>query len=172
MVKNFFVITYEFVMTLVFSLPRYRFCIFLKILLMRLMGAKFGKGVIIYPGVWITPARNLVVGDNVDIAKDVIITTSGGVFIGDRALIGYRTQILSANHKIPPIGEPIPVSGDDYAEVHIGTDSWIGANVIITPGVRVGNGAIVAAGSVVTKDIPDNAIAAGVPARVIRMRSD
>lgn len=171
MVKSFFVVTYEAVMNLVFSLPRYRLFIFFKVSLLRFMGAKVGRKVFIYPGVWITPGRNLVLGDGVDLAKDVIITTSGGVFIGDRTLIGYRTQILSANHTIPPIGEPFPVSGDKYAPIKIMNDVWIGANCIVTAGVTIGEGAVIAAGSVVTKDVPSNAIVGGVPAKIIKMRS-
>ena len=170
-IKSFLVVSYEFLMSSIFSLPRYKFCIWLKILILRPMGAKFGKGVVIYPGVWIAPGRNLVVEDDVDLAKDVLITTSGGVYIGKRVLIGYRTQILSANHSIPPIGEPFPVSGDVLAKVVIQNDVWIGANCIITPGVTIGEGAVIAAGSVVTKDVAPNSIVGGVPAKLIRMRS-
>lgn len=170
MIKNILVISYEFLMSLIFSLPRYRFCTIFKQMFLSLMGAKFGKGVVIYPGVWISPGRNLVVDDHVDLAKDVLITTSGGVKIGARTLVGYRTQILSSNHTIPPVGQPFPISGDQHAPVNIGKDVWIGANCIITPGVRIGEGAVVAAGSVVTKDIPENAIFGGVPAKLIKMR--
>jgi acetyltransferase-like isoleucine patch superfamily enzyme len=170
LIKGFLVVSYEAIMNIIFALPRYRLFIFLKSSLLKVMGAKIGKNVFIYPGVWITPGRNLVIGDHVDIAKDVIITSAGGVFIGDRTLIGYRTQILSANHSIPPIGEPFPVSGDSYAAIHIGNDVWIGANCIITAGVTIGEGAVIAGGSVVTKDVPSNAIFGGVPAKLIKMR--
>ena len=169
-IKPFFVVSYEAVMQFLFSLPRYRVIVFFKKLLLEFMGAKIGKGVVIYPGVWITPGRNLVIGDNVDLAKDVLITTSGGVFIGQRTLIGYRTQILSINHSIPPIGEPFPISGDKGNPIHIEEDVWIGANCIILAGVKIGKGAVIGAGSVVTKDIPENAIAVGNPAKVIKYR--
>ena len=157
-------------MTILFALPRYRFCIFLKQLLLQSMGAKFGRRVVIYPGVWISPGRNLVVEDEVDLAKDVLITTSGGVFIGARTLIGYRTQILSSNHTIPPLGKPFPISGDIHLPVKIMNDVWIGANCIITPGVTINEGAVIAAGSVVTKDVVANSIVGGVPAKIIKMR--
>lgn len=134
------------------------------------MGAKIGTGVIFYPGVWIAPGRSLIIENNVDLAKDVIITTSGGVFIGERTLVGYRSQIFSANHEITPIGHAIPISGNVFAPVNIDKDVWIGANCIITPGVTIGEGAIIAAGSVVTKDVLPNAIVGGVPAKLIRMR--
>lgn len=169
-IKSFFVVSYEALMNLLFALPRYKIFTFLKVLLLKSMGAKIGKHSYIYPGVWITPGKNLVIGDEVDLAKDVLITTKGGVKIGDRALIGYRTQILSSNHTIPPIGEPFPISGDSFAPIIIEDDVWIGANCIITAGVTIGEGAVIAAGSVVTKNIPPNAIAGGVPARIIKMR--
>lgn len=168
--KGFFVVTFEFVMSIAMSLPRYKMFIFFKQLLLRLMGAKFGKGIVIYPGVWITPGRNFVVEDNVDLAKDVLITTSGGVFIGARTLVGYRTQILSSNHSIPPIGQPFPISGDLHLPVKIMNDVWIGANCVITPGVTIEEGAVIAAGSVVTKNVSANAIVGGVPAKLIRYR--
>lgn len=170
LVRGFLVVSYEALMNMVFSLPRYRLFIFFKASLLKLMGAKVGKNCFIYPGVWITPGRNLTLGDDVDLAKDVIITTSGGVYIGDRTLIGYRTQILSANHSIPPIGEPFPISGDSLSPIHINEDVWIGANCVITAGIKIGKGSIVAAGSVVTKNIPPNSIFGGVPAKLIKMR--
>lgn len=168
--KSFILITYETMMSLLFLLPRYSIFNYIKKVFLVLIGAKVGKRVIFYPGVWINTGRNLIIGDDVDFAKDVLITTEGGVEIGDRTLIGYRTQILSVNHSIPPVGERIPISGDVYKTVHIANDVWIGAGCIILPGVTIGEGAIIAAGSVVTKDIQENTIAAGIPAKVIRVR--
>lgn len=170
--KPFLVVTYEFLMGMLFSLPRYTFCNYLKKIFLTTMGAKIGKGVVMYPGVWIAPGRSLVIENYVDLAKDVIITTSGGVFIGERTLIGYRTQIFSANHEIPPIGQRIPISGNVLAPVNIAKDVWIGANCIITPGVTIGEGAIIAAGSVVTKDVAPNSVVGGVPAKFIKMRPE
>lgn len=170
LIKSFVVISYEFLMNFLFALPRYRLFIFFKISLLRLMGAKVGKGVVIYPGVWIAPGRNLVLGNHVDLAKDVLITSTGGVEIGDRVLIGYRTQIISSDHTIPPIGEPFPISGDRPQKIVIEKDVWIGGNCVITSGVTIGEGAVIAGGSVVTKDVPKNAIVGGVPAKIIRYR--
>jgi acetyltransferase-like isoleucine patch superfamily enzyme len=166
------VIGFEFIMCLLFWLPRFPIFCSLKAGLLRLMGAKIGKGVVIYPGVWIMNGRNFKVGEDVDFSYGVLITTSGGVTIGDRVLIGYRTQILSTNHTIPPIGERIPISGDSDGPVFIGDDVWIGANCIILPGVTIGEGAVVAAGSVVVKDVPANSVSAGVPATTKRFRSN
>lgn len=170
LVKPFLVVSYELLMSVIFSLPRFKALIFFKKSLLVIMGAKVGKGVVIYPGVWIAPGWNLILKDNVDLAKDVLITTSGGVEIGERTLVGYRTQIISSDHSIPPIGEPFPVSGDKHGKILIGKDVWIGANCLITAGVTIGDGALIAGGSVVTKNVPKNAIFGGVPAKLIKMR--
>lgn len=167
---GFLVVSFELLMRLIFSLPRYRALNFLKSGFLRLMGAKIGKRSIFYPGIWIAPGRNLVVGDDVDFALDVLITSSGGVEIGDRTLIGYRVQILSANHSIPKGSEKIFEAGHDLAKVTIGKDVWIGGNSMILPGVTIGDGAVVAGGSVVNKDVPPYTIVGGIPAKIIKKR--
>ena len=164
------VVTYEAVMRCLFALPRYRWCNFLKVSLLRLRGAKIGRRPVIYPGVWIATGKNLILGDNVDLAVDVLITSDGGVSIGDRTLVGYRTQILSGNHVIPPRPVHISDAGHEAKPVRIGSDVWIGANCIILPGVTISEGAVVAAGSVVTKGVEPFMIVGGVPAKPIRRR--
>lgn len=168
--KYFIVVTFELVMKLVFVFPRYRLANFIKSLFLKCLGAKVGKRIVFYPGVWISPGRNLVIGNDVDLALDVLITTSGGVEIGDRTLIGYRTQIISGNHKIPSNKSQIFYSGHEYGKVIIGTDCWIGANCIIMPGVTIGEGAVVAGGSVVTKDVEKFTVVGGVPSKKIKSR--
>lgn len=168
--KPFLVVSYEMIMNILFALPRYPLFNYLKKYLLIAMGAEIGKGVIFYPGVWITPGWNLHVEDNVDLAKDVLITTGGGVHIGARTLIGYRSLILSTNHSIPNRGEYFPVSGHKLGKVNIGHDVWIGANCTILPGVTIGEGVVVAAGSVVTRDVASYMIVGGVPAKIIKER--
>jgi acetyltransferase-like isoleucine patch superfamily enzyme len=168
--KYFLVVSYEFIMKLIFSLPRFRFFNRVKSVFLRLVGAKLGARIVFYPGVWIVPGRYLEVGDDVDFALGVIVTTSGGVTIGSRTLIGYRAQIISANHKIPEGKGKVFDSGHEYKKVVIGSDCWIGANSLIMPGVTIGDGAVVAAGSVVTKDVLSYTVVAGVPAKKIRDR--
>lgn len=168
--KHFFVVVLETVMQSVLGLPRFRLCVFLKTLFLRSLGAKVGKRVVIYPKVWIMTGRNLVIGDDVDIALGVLITSDGGVEIGDRTLVGYGTMILSANHRIPNRKSRIFDAGHVKKPVVIANDVWIGANCLILPGAKIGEGAVVAAGSVVTKEVPAFSVVAGVPARVIRDR--
>lgn len=169
--KYFAVVFFEMIMRFIFSLPRFRTINFLKSTFLRLLGAKIGKRVVYYPGLWICTGRNLTLGDDVDLALGVLITTDGGVAIGDRALIGYHTQIISGNHVIPPGKGRIFGSGHTKGPVSIGADVWIGAQCVILPGVTIGEGAVIAAGSVVTRDVPAFCIAAGVPAKIIRERS-
>lgn len=166
------VVTVEMLSKILFSLPRYRFCNALKSFYLRILGAKIGANVVYYPGVWILPGRNLHIGSNVDIALDVVITTSGGVFIGDRVLIGYRSQILSSNHVIPNSRNRIFDAGHRHKKVRIDNDVWIGANCIILPGIHIGEGAVIAAGSVVTKSVEPFTVVGGNPLRLIRERKN
>lgn len=165
------VVAIETASYLLFLLPRFRLLNGLKSLYLRVFfGARIGHRVVYYPGVWIFTGRNLTLGDDVDLAKGVLVTTDGGVSIGHRTLIGYGTSILSANHKIPAKPGRIFDAGHEKAEVIIANDVWVGANCTILPGVTIGEGAIIAAGSIVTKDVPPFSMVGGVPARVIRER--
>jgi maltose O-acetyltransferase len=94
------------------------------------------------------------------------------VHLGDYVIMGPDVKIYSRNHKYDSLDIPIAVQGKNYYETFIGNDVWIGANVVITAGCKVGNHCIIAAGAVVTKDIPDYAIAGGVPAKVIKYRKE
>ena len=171
MLHRFLVVSYETIMSVLFSLPRYAMFNYVKAQFLRLRGAKVGKNVIFYPGVWIESGRNLIVGDNVDFALDVFVGSDGGVTIGDRTLIGYRTQILSRNHEIPNKLGRIFDGGKVPRPVIIHNDVWTGANCIILPGVTVGEGSVVGAGSIVTKNVGPFSIVAGNPAKLIRYRS-
>lgn len=137
---------------------------------LRLNGAKVGKRVTYYQRLWIAPVKNLIVGDDVDFALGVTVTTTGGVTIGDRTMIGYYTQILSRNHRVPPNRGKIFGSGHNDSPIVIGNDVWIGANCIILSGVTVGEGSVIAAGSVVTKSVAPFTIVGGNPARLIKER--
>ena len=168
--RNFLIISYEIISALIFALPRYYFFNFIKANFIRIQGGKVGSRVTFYPGIKINPARSIVLGNHVDLAWGVIITTKGGVEIGDRTMIGYNSQIISANHRIPPQGGPIFNAGHESKKVIIGRDVWIGAGAIILPGISIGEGAIVAAGSVVTKDVSPFTVVGGNPAKLIKER--
>jgi acetyltransferase-like isoleucine patch superfamily enzyme len=169
-VKNFLVCSYESLSGVIFYLPRHKLFNVIKSNYMRAQGASVGNRITYYPGIKINPAYNLTLGDDVDLAWGVIITTGGGVEIGDRTLVGYRTIISSANHLIPDGHGRIFGSGHDRKKVIIGCDVWIGANCTIVAGVTIGEGAVIAAGSVVTKNVAPYAIVGGVPAKIIKER--
>lgn len=154
----------EFAMQVIMSLPRFIVCNWLKSRFLTACGAVVGRSPQIYPGVWIMPIRGLFLGDNVDLAKDVLITTGGKVTIGDRTLVGYGARIISSNHRVTELG--VYGTGHVARAVEIGSDVWIGAGAIILPGVQIGDHAVVAAGAVVTRDVPVGTIVSGVPARV------
>ena len=171
MLKNFLVCTYESMSFIVFNLPRHKLFNVVKSNYLRIQGAKIGKSITYYPGIRINPARNITLGDHVDLAWGVIITTGGEVEIGDRTLIGYRTIISSANHTIPENKGRIFGAGHVPEKVSIGKDVWIGGNSVIVAGVTIGEGAVVAAGSVVTKDVAPYTIVGGIPAKFIKNRN-
>lgn len=169
-VKYSMVSNYEMINAFIFSFPRHRLYGYFKVLFLKLQKAKVGKRVVFYPGVFINPARNIEIGDDVDIALNTLITTGGGVEIGDRTLIGYNVQIFSCNHNIPSNKDKIFESGHQCKKVTIGKDVWIGAGSIILPGVKIGDGAVIGAGSVVTKDVESFTIVAGNPAKLVKKR--
>lgn len=169
-VKNLFVCTYELISFLVFALPRHKPFNLIKSNYMRLQGGKIGKHITFYPGIKINPAMNISIGEKVDLAWGVLITTGGGIEIGARTLVGYRTMIFSANHVIPPKNARIFDSGHEKKKVTIGADVWIGAGCIIMPGITIGEGAVIAGGSVVTKNVESFTIVGGVPAKLIKER--
>ena len=101
----------------------------------------------------------------------VVIYGHGGVEIGESTLVSMHCTILSSNHAIPALGTLIRDVPDELLPTKIGRDVWIGANAVILGGVTIGDGAVVAAGAVVTKDVEAGAIVAGVPARLVRRRT-
>ena len=100
----------------------------------------------------------------------VVIYGHGGVEIGEQTLVSMHCAILTSNHTIPAMGTLIRDVPDELLPTKIGRDVWIGANAVILGGVTIGDGAVVAAGAVVTKDVEPGAVVAGVPARLLRKR--
>ncbi len=108
--------------------------------------------------------KNLTIGKHVFINAGCKFQDQGGITIGDRALIGHNVVLATLNHDTDP---------EKRADMHpapitIGHDVWIGANATVLPGVTIGEGAIIAAGAVVTRDVPAYTIVGGIPAKIIR----
>jgi acetyltransferase-like isoleucine patch superfamily enzyme len=159
-----------------------------------------GRGLILEDGVFVSALSRsgITLGANVTMARQVILTCTGviaeigeGIRIGDRSAIGPASflggqggivigsdvimgpgvRIFSENHGFDATDRPIRLQPVSRRGVRIGDDCWIGAGATILDGVTIGRGCVVGAGAVVSRDLPDNVVAAGVPARVIRPRA-
>ncbi|MFC4554901.1 sugar O-acetyltransferase [Georgenia faecalis] len=130
-----------------------------------LTGRRVDESVTVFPPFYCEFGKNLTLGKGVFINMGCTFQDAGGITIGEGTLIGHGSTVVTVNHAVDPErrGDMIP------APVVIGRQVWLGARVTVVPGVTIGDGAIVAAGAVVTKDVPANAVVAGVPARLIRM---
>ena len=121
---------------------------------------------------WIEPPLRVAYGSHTFIGADfyanfnLVLIDDADVHIGDRVLIGPNVSITTAGH---PVNPETRRGGRQFSlPVTIGDDVWIGGHVIVLPGVTIGAGSVVAAGAVVTRDVPTGVIVAGVPCRVIR----
>ncbi len=113
--------------------------------------------------------RNISIGDDSSIGERARVL--GKITIGKGVMMGEEVIIMTQNHKFDRTDIPMCQQGFQKEEpVIIEDDVWIGARVLILPGVKVGKGSILAAGAVVTKDVPEYTIVGGNPARVIKMR--
>lgn len=108
--------------------------------------------------------RHLQIGKNVFINSGVTFTDLGGIQLADRVLIGPNATLVSVNHPLDPADR----RNLELKPIKVDTNAWIGANATILPGVTIGENAVVAAGAIVTKDVPANTVVAGVPAKVIK----
>ena len=113
-----------------------------------------------------------IIGENVGIAANAFISVRGKLVIGNDCIFGPGLSIFTENHNFRDISKPIRLQGATRKGVEIGNDCWFGANVTVLDGVKIGNKCVIAAGAVITKDIPDFSIVGGVPAKVIRYRKE
>ncbi|MCC8081137.1 MAG: sugar O-acetyltransferase [Lachnospiraceae bacterium] len=130
----------------------------------KLIGKPVSDTFSLFPPFYSECGKNIFVGDNVFINFGCHFQDQGGIYIGDGALIGSQVVIATINHDLNPAKR----ADNHPAPVHIGKKVWIGSHAAILPGVTIGDGAVVAAGAVVTKDVPANTVVAGVPARVLK----
>ena len=111
---------------------------------------------------------NIQFGENVLVNIACIFNDLGGIIIEDNVLIGPGARLLSVNHPLDAKARRENVWNLELKPIHIKENAWIGSGATILPGVTVGKNAVVAAGAVVSKDVPDNTVVAGVPARIIK----
>lgn len=130
---------------------------------------KHGKNINIEKGADFGRGRGITIGNNSGLGKNCSVR--GPLEIGDNVMMGPDVVILTNNHCTERIDIPMNQQGTlPNEKVVIANDVWIGTRAVILPGVHIGNGCIIAAGAVVTKDVPDFAVVGGVPAKVIKYR--
>lgn len=129
-----------------------------------------GKNVTVEHGAFFGGGRGIKIGDNSAIGLNARI--SGPLSIGSDVMMGPNVSIYTQNHETENIYKPMRLQTAPKKKVTIGNDCWIGANAVILPGVTIGNGVIIGAGAVVSRDVPDLAVAGGVPAKIIKMREE
>ena len=117
-----------------------------------------------FPPFYTDFGKNITVGKNVFINAGCHFQDQGGIIIGDGTLIGHNVVLATLNH-----GFRSEDRGTLYpAPIIIGKNVWIGSNATILPGITIGKNSIIAAGAVVTKDVPENVITGGNPAKIIK----
>ncbi len=121
-----------------------------------------GENSRIMPPLTVVRAKNVKIGKNVVVMNNCLMMSAGGITIEDNVLVAANSQLISNNHDL------YKRSIITCKPIHLKSNCWIGAGSTILPGVTIGKNAVVGAGSVVTKDVPDDCIAVGNPAKVIK----
>ena len=136
-----------------------------RVFLLRLFGAKIAPGSLVMSSAQIWQPWKLKIGPLVAVSENVVIYDIDEITIGESVTISRDVFLCGASHDITsPIMELV------HAPITIGPQAWIGARAIVLPGVTVGEGAVVAAGAVVTKDVPPWTVVAGNPAKEVKKR--
>lgn len=130
----------------------------------RLTGRQVDESFELFAPFYTDFGRNIVVGENVFINQNCTFMDRGGITLEDRVLIAPRVNLITINHILAPQSR----RDTESRPIHICKNVWLGTGVTVMPGVTVGENTIIAAGSVVTKDIPPGVIAAGIPAKIIK----
>lgn len=133
-------------------------------LLSRLFGHDVDSSLRVFPPFYTDFGKNIHIGKNVFINACCHFQDHGGVTLGDGCQIGHNVVFATLNHGMAPEDR-----GTTYpAPIRLGKNVWVGSNATILQGVSIGDNSIVAAGAVVTHDVPENVIVAGVPAKIIK----
>ncbi len=143
-----------------------------------LRGMHFGNRVTIGKYAIVRPSNiyggavgeGMSIGDNSNIGPYSYIGCSGKITIGNNVMMGPRVSMFAENHNYSDTSIPMKEQGVSLSEIVVNNDCWIASNATILAGVTIGEGSIIAAGAVVTKDIPPYSIVAGNPAKVIKSR--
>ncbi|MGN6342831.1 MAG: DapH/DapD/GlmU-related protein [Ginsengibacter sp.] len=136
----------------------------IRILLSRITNSEIDESVAVFTPLFINYGKHTKIGKNVFINFDCTLLDLGGITIEDNVLIAPKVNLLSEGHPLAPENRQSLVPGP----IHIKKNAWIGANATILPGVTIGENAVVAAGAVVSKDVSDNTVVGGIPAKIIK----
>lgn len=136
-----------------------------RILILRIFGAKVGKGVHVYPKVEIWAPWNLIIGDESGIANGVILYSQDKIIIGKRVVISQGSHLCTGTHNFNKKGFPLLTK-----PITIGDQAWIAAEVFIHPGIVIGNGAVIGSRSVVTKNVNPWMVCSGFPCVELKKR--
>ena len=136
----------------------------MRALLSRITGTVIDEGTAIFPPFHINYGKHTKIGKNVFINFDCVFLDFGGITIEDGVFIAPKVSLLTEGHPLSPRDR----HSLTVAPIHIRKNAWIGANATIMQGVTIGENVVIAAGAVVTSDVPDNTVAGGIPARVIK----
>jgi acetyltransferase-like isoleucine patch superfamily enzyme len=132
---------------------------------------EIGAHVLLEPGVWITApdAARVRVGRGTFLNQGVMVAALERVEIGEQCMLANGCLVTDADHRFDDPDRPVPWQGfTSRGPTRIGGNVWLGANVVVTSGVTIGERCVIGANSVVTRDIPAFSVAAGVPAKVLR----
>lgn len=145
----------------------YRFMCRIQKWLLTRRGWNLGRNVqISFHGVKKIGGGKIFCEDNVCINAETLLIASSNIYIGKNSTLAYRTLLTTNANPNAPYNLLSKVYPPIHKDIWIGSNVWIGAGVIVLPGCRIGNNCVVAAGSVVCRDIPDNVMVAGVPAKI------
>lgn len=136
----------------------------IRAILSEIVGYTIDDSTAVFPPFYINYGKHTKIGKNVFINFGCTILDWGGVTIEDNVLIAPNVSLLSEGHPISPKNRHALVP----KSIHIKENAWIGANATILQGVTIGKNAIVAAGAVVSSDVPDNSIVGGIPAKILK----
>ncbi len=136
----------------------------IRAVLSQITGTEIDQSTAIFPPFYVNYGRHTKIGKNVFINFDCVFLDFGGITIEDGVSIAPKVSLLTEGHPLSPETRHSLTVGP----IHIKRNAWIGANATITQGVSIGENAVVAAGAVVTKDVPDNTVVGGIPAKVLK----
>jgi acetyltransferase-like isoleucine patch superfamily enzyme len=133
-------------------------------LLSQIINTEIDESVAVFTPLYINYGKHTKIGKNVFINFDCVFLDLGGITIEDGVLIAPKVSLLSEGHPISPEERHSLVP----KPIHIKKNAWIGANATILQGVTIGENSVVAAGAVVSEDVPDNVVVGGIPAKIIK----